>query len=243
MLSDLHANPFALDAVLADLPRDVDAAVCLGDVAIGPFPNEVIWRLRELDWPVVMGTGTAGSWTGCPRSAARSVPDLGAGPVVRLAVSSARIAPFCGASARASTCRSTESAACSSTARRARTPESCCCRTVARRARRRARRRPRRPLPRRPHASPDARRRPDSLFANVGSVGLPSRRNLPEVPCACRAGRSTRSRRWTRAASPRVPPRPLRRRDARGRACERDAARRLVGELLVRRIGTGLERE
>jgi predicted phosphodiesterase len=55
VLSDLHANPFALDAVLVDLPRDVDAAVCLGDVAIGPFPNEVVRRLRELDWPVVMG--------------------------------------------------------------------------------------------------------------------------------------------------------------------------------------------
>jgi predicted phosphodiesterase len=55
VLSDLHANPFALDAVLADLPHDVDTAVCLGDVAIGPFPNEAIWRLRELDCPVVMG--------------------------------------------------------------------------------------------------------------------------------------------------------------------------------------------
>src|SRR4051794_17529796 len=55
VLSDLHANPFALDAVLADFPEDVDTAVCLGDVAIGPFPNEVISRLRDLDCPVVMG--------------------------------------------------------------------------------------------------------------------------------------------------------------------------------------------
>jgi predicted phosphodiesterase len=68
VLSDLHANPFALDAVLADLPRDVDTAVSLGDVAIGPFPNEVIWRLRELDCPVVMG-----NWDGWLLD---GVPDL-----------------------------------------------------------------------------------------------------------------------------------------------------------------------
>jgi predicted phosphodiesterase len=55
VLSDLHGNPFALDAVLADLPPGTDQLVCLGDVAIGPFPNETVWRLRELDCPVVMG--------------------------------------------------------------------------------------------------------------------------------------------------------------------------------------------
>jgi predicted phosphodiesterase len=66
VLSDLHANPFALDAVLADLPHDVNTAVCLGDVAIGPFPNEVIWRLRELDCPVVMGNWDAWILDGVP---------------------------------------------------------------------------------------------------------------------------------------------------------------------------------
>ena len=56
VLSDLHGNPFALDAVLADLePRSVDEIVCLGDVAIGPFPNETVARLRELGCPAVMG--------------------------------------------------------------------------------------------------------------------------------------------------------------------------------------------
>jgi putative phosphoesterase len=54
VLSDLHGNPFALDAVLADLP-DVDELVCLGDVPIGPFPTETLARLRELDCPVAMG--------------------------------------------------------------------------------------------------------------------------------------------------------------------------------------------
>src|SRR5918912_1550109 len=66
VLSDLHANPFALDAVLADLPHDVETAVCLGDVAIGPFPNEVIGRLREPDCPVVMGNWDAWLLDGVP---------------------------------------------------------------------------------------------------------------------------------------------------------------------------------
>jgi putative phosphoesterase len=66
VLSDLHANPFALDAVLADFPHDVDTAVCLGDVAIGPFPNEVIWRLRELNCPVVMGNWDGWVLNGVP---------------------------------------------------------------------------------------------------------------------------------------------------------------------------------
>jgi predicted phosphodiesterase len=66
VLSDLHGNPFALDAVLADLPAEVDSLVCLGDIAIGPFPNEAIWRLRELDCPVVMGNWDAWILDGVP---------------------------------------------------------------------------------------------------------------------------------------------------------------------------------
>jgi predicted phosphodiesterase len=78
VLSDLHANPFALDAVLADLPRDVDTAVCLGDVAIGPFPNEVIWRLRELDCPVVMGNWDVWLLDGVPSLEGEVGPRLSA---------------------------------------------------------------------------------------------------------------------------------------------------------------------
>jgi predicted phosphodiesterase len=66
VLSDLHGNPFALDAVLADLPAGVDSLVCLGDIAIGPFPTEAIWRLRELDCPVVMGNWDAWILDGVP---------------------------------------------------------------------------------------------------------------------------------------------------------------------------------
>jgi predicted phosphodiesterase len=50
LLSDIHANLPALDAVLADLDarRDADATYHLGDlVGYAPWPNEVVARLRE----------------------------------------------------------------------------------------------------------------------------------------------------------------------------------------------------
>jgi predicted phosphodiesterase len=78
VLSDLHGNPFALDAVLADLPHDVDTTVCLGDVAIGPFPNEAIWRLRELDCPVVLGNWDAWLLDGVPSLGGEVGPRLSA---------------------------------------------------------------------------------------------------------------------------------------------------------------------
>ena len=65
MLSDLHGNPFALDAVLAEL-ADVDELVCLGDVAIGPFPVETVRRLRDLGCPVAMGNWDAWLLDGIP---------------------------------------------------------------------------------------------------------------------------------------------------------------------------------
>jgi predicted phosphodiesterase len=48
VVSDIHANLNALDAVLADA-GNVDAIWCLGDmVGYGPDPNQVIERLRDL---------------------------------------------------------------------------------------------------------------------------------------------------------------------------------------------------
>lgn len=57
VLSDIHGNLIALEAVLADLADvRVDHMVCLGDVAaMGPQPRESIKRVRSLDCPVVMG--------------------------------------------------------------------------------------------------------------------------------------------------------------------------------------------
>jgi putative phosphoesterase len=57
IISDIHGNMMALEAVLTALKQDgVDRIVCLGDVAaMGPQPVEVVGRLRALDCPVVMG--------------------------------------------------------------------------------------------------------------------------------------------------------------------------------------------
>jgi predicted phosphodiesterase len=58
VLSDIHANLVALDAVLQDLATlpPVDATWVCGDiVGYGPQPNDVIARLREIGALAVMG--------------------------------------------------------------------------------------------------------------------------------------------------------------------------------------------
>ncbi len=57
VISDIHGNLTALDAVLADLERArVDRIVCLGDVAAtGSQPRQTVERLRALDYPTVLG--------------------------------------------------------------------------------------------------------------------------------------------------------------------------------------------
>jgi putative phosphoesterase len=57
IISDIHGNLAALEAVLAELrAAGIDRVVCLGDVAAtGPQPHQVIQRLRTLKCPVVMG--------------------------------------------------------------------------------------------------------------------------------------------------------------------------------------------
>ena len=61
VISDMHGNCVALDAVLADLEsHPVDQMICLGDaVQGGPQPAEVVTRLRELGCPVVLGNADA----------------------------------------------------------------------------------------------------------------------------------------------------------------------------------------
>jgi putative phosphoesterase len=60
LISDIHGNRLALDAVLAELEREgVDSIVCLGDVAVGPQPREALARVRELECPVVLGNWDA----------------------------------------------------------------------------------------------------------------------------------------------------------------------------------------
>jgi len=57
IISDIHGNAVALDAVLADMQQQpAERLVCLGDaIQGGPQPTEVVARLRELACPVVMG--------------------------------------------------------------------------------------------------------------------------------------------------------------------------------------------
>jgi predicted phosphodiesterase len=61
VLSDIHGNAVALEAVLADLASyPVDQLVCLGDAIQGsPQPVEVVAHLRALACPVVMGNADA----------------------------------------------------------------------------------------------------------------------------------------------------------------------------------------
>jgi len=57
VVSDIHGNLPALEAVLADLEKvRPDAVVLGGDLALGgPHPVEVVDRLRQLGWPSVLG--------------------------------------------------------------------------------------------------------------------------------------------------------------------------------------------
>jgi predicted phosphodiesterase len=61
LISDIHGNLVALDAILAELNRaGVDRIVCLGDVAVlGPQPAEVIDRVRERGIATVCGNTDA----------------------------------------------------------------------------------------------------------------------------------------------------------------------------------------
>src|SRR5918911_2969051 len=64
IVSDIHGNLVALDAVSADLARhDPDLVIHLGDVAVlGPRPAAVVDRIRELGWPGVLGNTDEMLW-------------------------------------------------------------------------------------------------------------------------------------------------------------------------------------
>ena len=80
VISDIHGNLVALDAVLQDLEQDTyDEIICLGDLALrGPQPRECLERIEELRCPVVMGN--TDEWLLPGRSALES--RVYTGPVV-----------------------------------------------------------------------------------------------------------------------------------------------------------------
>ena len=61
LISDLHGNALALEAVLAEVSRGgTDRVVCLGDVAtLGPEPARTMARLRELECDTIAGNHDA----------------------------------------------------------------------------------------------------------------------------------------------------------------------------------------
>ncbi len=64
VVSDIHANLTALDAVIADLRTTApDLIVQGGDLVVGgPRPAEVIDRIREMNWPGVYGNTEEALW-------------------------------------------------------------------------------------------------------------------------------------------------------------------------------------
>jgi diadenosine tetraphosphatase ApaH/serine/threonine PP2A family protein phosphatase len=55
VVSDIHSNWQALEAVLADMPH-VDEVLCLGDVVgYGANPNQCLDLVREKGWPTLVG--------------------------------------------------------------------------------------------------------------------------------------------------------------------------------------------
>jgi putative phosphoesterase len=56
LISDIHGNLPALEAVLARLDEEqVDRIICLGDVAVGPFSSESASRVQQLGFPTIRG--------------------------------------------------------------------------------------------------------------------------------------------------------------------------------------------
>lgn len=67
LISDLHGNLEALEAVLAELERDrLDQLVCLGDLTVGPQGPETLALVRRLGCPVVQGNWDAWLAEGIP---------------------------------------------------------------------------------------------------------------------------------------------------------------------------------
>lgn len=61
LISDIHGNAIALEAVLEDIQQEnINTIICLGDIAtIGPEPLKVLEIIQDLNIPCVMGNHDA----------------------------------------------------------------------------------------------------------------------------------------------------------------------------------------
>src|SRR6476659_3086878 len=77
VISDMHGNCIAFDAVLNDLElHPTDQIVCLGDaIQGGPQPAETVQRLRQLGCPVVQGNADAFLLTGADEGSTEPVTE------------------------------------------------------------------------------------------------------------------------------------------------------------------------
>jgi putative phosphoesterase len=67
LISDIHGNLPALEAVLDQLENEgIDRYVCLGDLAVGPWPSESVKRLRDLGCDCILGNWDAWMLDGVP---------------------------------------------------------------------------------------------------------------------------------------------------------------------------------
>ena len=67
LISDLHGNLPALEAVLERLDEEaLDRLVCLGDIAVGPWPSGTVKRIRALDCACILGNWDAWMLDGVP---------------------------------------------------------------------------------------------------------------------------------------------------------------------------------
>jgi putative phosphoesterase len=97
VLSDIHGNSWALDAVLAELDRaQIDQTLNLGDCLHGPLdPRGTYERLRERDWPTVRGNQDRTLVEGADDPTTRFVlAELGEAPVAWLAETTSAIVRF-----------------------------------------------------------------------------------------------------------------------------------------------------
>jgi putative phosphoesterase len=74
VISDIHGNQLALEAVLADLQQQsaVDHLVIAGDLCLnGPCPREVLQTVQQLECPVIQGNVDAEVANGAPDKGAK----------------------------------------------------------------------------------------------------------------------------------------------------------------------------